>query len=161
MIDVSKHYCPNKSCSFYGKLDSGNIRVGWQYGKRKTWMLICGRCNMRFSERTGTVFHGVHSPDDKVMKTLQLLAEGNGIRASARIMGVSTNTVTRWLAVASQHVKEVNDYLMRNLHVEECQLDEFWSFIKKSKSMLIQKTRKNAVLETFGRGRRLAAEPRS
>lgn len=161
MLDVGRHYCPNVSCEFYGKLGAGNIRGGWQYGKHKAWMLWCKCCKTRFSERTGTVFHGLRSPDDKVLKTLQLLAEGNGVRASARIMEVSTNTITRWLACASQHAEEVNNYLMRDLHVEECQLDEFWSFIKKSKSMLIRKTRKNAVSETFGRGRRLTAEPKS
>jgi transposase len=64
---------------------------------------------------------------------LKLLAEGNGIRATARIMEISTNTVKDWLGRAGEHVEEVSDYLMKDLHVEECQLDELWSFIKKRK----------------------------
>jgi len=117
----------------YGRTGLGNIRGGWQYGKNKTWMLRCKKCNTRFSERTGTFFHGLRSKEGKILRTLKLLAEGNGIRATARIMEISTNTVMDWLRRASEHVEEVSDYLMKDLHVEECQLDELWSFIKKGK----------------------------
>jgi threonine synthase len=61
------------------------------------------------------------------------LAEGNGIRATARIKQVDKDTVVAWLDKASQHVEAVSRYLMVNLHFEEVQLDEFWSFVKKRK----------------------------
>jgi len=35
------------------------------------------------------------------------------------------------LDTASKHVEAVSRYLMVNLHFEEAQLDEFWSFVKK------------------------------
>ena len=41
------------------------------------------------------------------------------------------DTVCRWLEKASQHVEAVSRYLMVNLHFEEVQLDEFWSFVRK------------------------------
>jgi hypothetical protein len=56
------------------------------------------------------------------------LAEGNGIRATARIKGVD---MAEWLDTASQHVEAISRYLMVNLHFEEAQLDEFWSFVQK------------------------------
>jgi hypothetical protein len=61
------------------------------------------------------------------------LAEGNGIRATARIKKVDKDTVTAWLDKASRHTEAVSRYLMVNLHFEEAQLDEFWSFVKKRK----------------------------
>jgi transposase-like protein len=61
------------------------------------------------------------------------LAEGNGIRATGRIKKVDKDTVTTWLDKASWHVEAVSRYLMVNLHFEEVQLDEFWSFVKKKK----------------------------
>jgi len=61
------------------------------------------------------------------------LAEGNGIRATARIKKVDKDTVSAWLARASQHVEAVSRYLMVNLHFEAVQLDEFWSFVQKKK----------------------------
>ncbi len=63
------------------------------------------------------------------------LAEGNGIRATARIKGVDKDTVSQWLDVASQHVEAVSRYLVVNLHFEEAQLDEFWSFVKKRSAL--------------------------
>jgi len=54
--------------------------------------------------------------------------KGTGL---ARIKGVDKDTVAEWLDTASQHVEAVSRYLMVNLHFEEAQLDEFWSFVKK------------------------------
>jgi hypothetical protein len=46
---------------------------------------------------------------------------------------VDKDTVAAWLDKASQHAEAVSHYLMVNLHFEEAQLDEFWSFVKKKK----------------------------
>jgi hypothetical protein len=61
------------------------------------------------------------------------LAEGNGIRATARIKKVDKDTVSAWLDKASKHVEAVSRYLMVHLHFEAVQLDEFWSFVQKKK----------------------------
>ena len=54
-------------------------------------------------------------------------------RATARIMGLDKDTVCGWLDRASKHFEAVSRYFMVNLHFEEVQLDEFWSFVKKSR----------------------------
>jgi len=64
-------------------------------------------------------------------KTIACLVEGNGIRSTARIMGLDKDTVACWFKKTSEHVEAVSRYLMINLHFEEVQLDEFWSFVKK------------------------------
>ena len=61
------------------------------------------------------------------------LAEGNGIRATARIKKVDKDTVVAWLDKAVHHVEAVSRYLMVKLQFEAVQLDEFWSFVKKRK----------------------------
>jgi len=66
-------------------------------------------------------------------KTIACLVEGNSIRSTARIMGLDKDTVAGWLKKASKHVEAVSRYLMVNLHFEEVQLDEFWSFVKKKR----------------------------
>jgi hypothetical protein len=53
--------------------------------------------------------------------------KGTGL---ARIKGVD---MAEWLDTASQHVEAVSRYLMVNLHFEEAQLDEFWSFVQKKR----------------------------
>jgi len=58
-------------------------------------------------------------------------AEGNSIRATARIMGIDKDTVYRIFERASTHCQKVLGELLNDLHLEECQLDELWSFVKK------------------------------
>jgi IS1 family transposase len=47
---------------------------------------------------------------------------------------VDKDTVAEWLDTASKHVEAVSRYLMVNLHFEEAQLDEFWSFVQKKEA---------------------------
>ena len=60
---------------------------------------------------------------------LRALAEGNSIRATARIVQVDKDAMCPWLDRAAQHCRLVMLYLWRNLHVIVCQLDELWSFV--------------------------------
>ena len=60
---------------------------------------------------------------------VRALAEGNSIRATARIVQVDKDAVCTWLDRAAQHCRLVMLYLWRDLHVMECQLDELWSFV--------------------------------
>jgi IS1 family transposase len=57
------------------------------------------------------------------------LAEGNSLRATARIVQIDKDTACDWLDRAAQHCRTVMLYLWCNLHVTECQMDELWSFV--------------------------------
>ena len=80
------------------------------------------------------------------------LAEGNGIRAAARIKKVDKDTVSAWLNRASKHVEAVSRYLMVNLHFEAVQLDEFWSFVKKRKPTAHLSSSCQSSMATTGSG---------
>ena len=60
---------------------------------------------------------------------MRALAEGNSLRATARIVQIDTDTACDWLERAAQQCRLVQLYLWRELHVAECQLDELWSFV--------------------------------
>jgi transposase-like protein len=127
-------FCPNGECGLYGQKGRGNIVFQWKYGKEKSQNLFrCNRCKKTFSERRGTPLFYMQTPDEKIIQTLRCLVEGNGIRGTARIMGMSKDTVMKIVRLCGEHCKELHDYFVRNLHIDECQLDEFWSFIKKTK----------------------------
>lgn len=129
--DVSRLFCPNGDCPDYSQFGRGNLRPRRQYGKARRWMIECRSCGKEFSQRRGTVFFGLHASEEVIGRTLQCVAEGNGIRATARIQGVNKDTVGRWLARAGEHGRAVNNYLMTELQVDQVQLDELWSFVKK------------------------------
>lgn len=62
-------------------------------------------------------------------KILQLLVEGNSLRATSRIAGVSINTVTKLLVEAGKACAAYQDEHLRNLPCKRVQVDEIWSFV--------------------------------
>ena len=86
--------------------------------------------------RNGTAYHHSHL-DRKIFYMIATsLAEGVGISSTARIQAVNKKTVLLVLKKASDHTKKVSMFLMKNLSVTECQLDEMWSFIAKKEKNL-------------------------
>ena len=67
----------------------------------------------------------------KVVAVVQHLAEGIGVRKTARLTGVSRQTVGNILNVVGEHVREIHNRFIRDLTVEEVQFDEMWAFVKK------------------------------
>jgi len=68
--------------------------------------------------------------DPAIFETaVRALAEGNSLRATARIILADKDTICAWLDRAAQHCRVVMLYLWHDLLVRECQLDELWSFV--------------------------------
>ena len=69
------------------------------------------------------------------------------IRASikdiVRVTGVSEETIGRWTKKAAQYLKTIHDFLLRDLDITECQVDELWSFVCMKKKTVKQKDIKN------------------
>jgi transposase-like protein len=150
-IDTSMYFCPHTDCHNYGKVGPDNQIVGaGRYGKANTQLLRCKVCGRTFSARRGTPLFGLKASEETFYDVIACLAEGNGI--TARIKGVDKDTVAEWLDTASQHVEAVSRYLMVNLHFEEAQLDEFWSFVQKKRraAPLLNGSRPN--MATVGSG---------
>jgi hypothetical protein len=62
-----------------------------------------------------------------------LVPEKGGIRGAARATGHDKNVVMHWLDVAGKHCKEVNEYFLHDIELDQVQIDEIWSYIKKRK----------------------------
>lgn len=120
--------CP-KGCETLGR-DFKFVRA---YGPNHTALYRCLQCGQRFSARHDSVFAGFHTDEDTIYRVLKALCEGNGIRATARIFDLDKNTVGRILEQAAKHGQRVSEELIKNYHMDECQLDELWSFVKKKK----------------------------
>jgi len=70
-----------------------------------------------------------------ILQILKCLSEGNGIRATSRIVGVSKDTVGSIINRIGDHMGDVAATLMTDYHLEECQLDELWGYIFKKKGI--------------------------
>ena len=98
-IDTSMYFCPRKDCSNYGKVGPNNqIIGGGTYGKDHRQLLKCKLCGHRFSARRGTALFDLKADEETFYGVIACLAEGNGIRATARIKKVDKDTVSAWLS---------------------------------------------------------------
>src|SRR5262249_7291577 len=81
--------CQNPACSDYARPGAGNLSVCARYGKQQRRLLYCKTCKARFSERKGTALFDSRLPEDKAAAILRHLADGHGVRKTARLVGVS------------------------------------------------------------------------
>lgn len=104
--DLSGFCCQNDACADYGKRGLGNLTVCGRYGKQNRHRLLyCRTCRYRFSERRGTVLFGSQLSEETSASLFRHLAERNGVRPTARLVGVNRNTVVRYSRLAREHAQ--------------------------------------------------------
>ena len=81
------------------------------FGKARHRLLYCRACKARFSEFKGTPFFNSRLPHEKVLAVLEHLADGCGVRQTARLVGVGKNTVNRLALLAGSHARQLHDEL--------------------------------------------------
>lgn len=132
-MEFKDSYCPNRKCTNYGKRGLCNIVLYDRYGKWGRKLLRCKTCNRRFSERKGSIFFGLHTDEKTIRKTLRCLSEGKSIRATASIIGIDKDTVHRIFERARAHYERILESLLMDLQMEEGEIVNLWSFIRKRK----------------------------
>jgi IS1 family transposase/transposase-like protein len=121
-------YCPNPSCQQYGVgyQESCLVKNGSSHGYQQFKCTACGRS---VSVRYGTAYLDLEADSSLFDLAFRALAEGNSIRGTARIVEIDSETCRDWLERYAQQCRWVMLYFWQNLHIEECQLDELWSFV--------------------------------
>jgi len=85
-VDTSGHFCPDPDCAYRGWLGRGNIRANGHPGGQPWRQFQCVSCQGFFYETHGTIFHGKRSSPDLIIHVIACLAEGLGIRGTARVL---------------------------------------------------------------------------
>ena len=67
--------------------------------------LQCVSCHGYFYETHSTLLHGKRSSVDLIVRVIACLAEGVGIRGTARVCEIDPNTVLQWLVEAAEQLK--------------------------------------------------------
>jgi hypothetical protein len=101
-IDTSMHCCPHAGCDYRGWLGLGNLRANGHPSGGPWRQLYCRSCDGYFLETHGTLLHGKRLAVELIVRVLACLAEGLGIRATARVFEVDPNTVLQWLVEAAE-----------------------------------------------------------
>lgn len=68
-------------------------------------------------------------PLNKKIQIINLLVEGNSLRATSRICDVSINTVSKLLVDVGRACEKFHDEKVKGLKSERVQADEIWSFV--------------------------------
>ena len=129
-VNTSQHFCPDPACHYGGWLGRGNIRANGHPSGGPWRQLYCSRCQGYFLETHGTIFHGKRVSVDLIVHVIGCLAEGLGIRGTARVFEIDPNTVLHWLVEAAEQLRAFSQYFLRDLHLTQVQLDELYAVLR-------------------------------
>jgi IS1 family transposase len=128
-VDTSLHFCPHSGCDYRGWLGLGNLRANGHPSGGPWRQFQCTACEGYFPEHHGTIFHGKQVAVELIVRVLACLAEGLGIRATARVFEVAPNTVLQWLVEAAEQLHAFSASFLCEVHVEQLQLDELYAVL--------------------------------
>jgi transposase-like protein len=112
-LPIGRCLCHNSACPDYGKRGRGNVYYrGWSGRDKLIRMVHCRTCKRSYSERKGTALERCQLPPEKAVAILRHIREGCGVRATGRLVGVSKDTVLRYVAVAGGQAKDLHDELV-------------------------------------------------
>src|SRR5712692_3483740 len=95
-VETSQHFCPYPDCAYQGWVGLGNLCANGHPSGAPWRQLHCSSCQGYFLETHGTIFHGKRVSVDLIVHVIGCLAEGLGIRGTARVFEVDPNTVLGW-----------------------------------------------------------------
>src|SRR5438552_4287701 len=133
-VDTSRHFCPHTGCRYRGWLGLGNLRANGHPSGGPWRQFQCTSCQGYFPEHHGTIFHGKQGAVELIVRVLACLAEGLGIRATARGFEVDPNTVLHWLVEAAEQLRAFSCYFLCAVHVQQLQLDELYAVLRDVKN---------------------------
>jgi len=101
-------------------------------GPRRLWH--CTGCGKWLSERRGTAFFNLKTPEEEVCRSLDAMLRGDTQTSTAQTRGHCRDTLRRWRRRAAPHARAVDEEVVTDLTVIDLELDEQWSFAGSKKA---------------------------
>src|SRR6266851_3999703 len=133
-VDTARHFCPNPDCPYRGWVGWGNLRANGHPSGGPWRQLLCVVCRRYFLETLVTIFHGKRASVDLIVRVIACLAEGLGIRGTARVFEVEANTVLGWLVEAAEQLRAFSQHFLHDVRVRQVQLDELFAWLSAVKA---------------------------
>src|SRR5215471_14581420 len=128
-VDTSTHCCPHPDCASRGWVGWGHRRAH-RHPHGGPWrQLLCVPCHRSVLETLGTIFHGKRVAVELIVRVIACLAEGVGIRGTARVFEVDPNTVLQWLVEAAEQLHAFSRHVLHDVRVRQVQLDEVFALL--------------------------------
>ncbi|HWE52279.1 MAG TPA: hypothetical protein VG273_20965 [Bryobacteraceae bacterium] len=116
-----KMNCPecDVRCASFGKHRNGLRRFR------------CGQCGKTYTEAHQNPLGSMTVPMEKAVLALRMLLEGSSVRSVERITELHRDTILKLLVVAGEKCEKIMGRYIRNVPVQDVEVDEVWSFIGK------------------------------
>src|ERR1700745_108860 len=160
-IDTSTHFCPNPDCAYRGWVGWGNLRANGHPSGSPWRQLLCVVCRRYFLETLGTIFQGKRGSVDLIVRVIASLAEGLGIRGTARVFEVDPNTVLQWLVEAAEQLQTFSRHVLHDVRVRQVQLDELFALLSAVKDGTVSEAEAIERLERSPQWVWVALDPES
>src|SRR6266851_9805269 len=128
--------CPNPACE-----QSHVVRNGSHRGRQR---YCCRTCQTYFGDTQGTPMYGLKTPAAEVAQALLIAMRRGSLRAAQEITGHKYETISVWLKRAATHAAALTQVLASDLHLNQVEIDEFWSFVQKKRAQLPSLTKGSA-----------------
>jgi IS1 family transposase len=142
-------------------VDWGNLRANGHPNGGAWRQLLCVACHRYFLETLGTLFHGKRASVELIVRVLACLAEGLGIRGTARVFEVDPNTVLQWLVEAAEQLQAFARHILHDVRVTQVQLDELFALLSAVKDGEVSDVEAIARLERSPQWVWVALDPES
>ena len=107
------------------------------------------------------LFYGKRISVDLIVHVIGCLAEGLGIRGTARVFEVDPKTVLQWLVEAAEQLRAFSQYFLHDVRVKQVQLDELFALLSAVKDGTVSEAEAIARLERSPRWVWVAMDPES
>ena len=159
--DTSRHFCPHTGCDYRGWLGLGNLRANGHPSGGQWRQFHCTAGKGYFPEHHGTLLHGKHTSVEIIVHVLGCLAEGLGIRGTARVFEVDPNTVLQWLVEAAEQLRAFAQHFLHDVRVQQVQLDELFALLSAVKDGTVSEAEAIERLERSPQWVWVAMDPES
>lgn len=116
--------CPTRDCPAPHVVRNGTLRGRPRYH--------CRGCGAWFGATTGTPLYRLRTPPAEIGRALLIVLRRGSLRAAEEATGHKHETIGRWLRLAAAHAEALTGALVHDLGLSELEVDEFWSFVKRS-----------------------------
>src|SRR4029450_11280773 len=96
-----------------------------------------------------------------IVRVIACLAEGLGIRGTARVFEVDANTVLQWLGGAAEQLRAFSQHFLHDVRVRQVQLDELFALLSAVKEGEVSEAEAIERLERSPRWVWVAMDPES
>ena len=73
--------------------------------------------------------YGLHTPAEEVARTLLIVMRRGSLRSTEEISGHKQETIGKWLLRANAQAEAFTRVLVKDLELDEVEVDAFWSFV--------------------------------